>query len=420
MYDDGNGWDRLLRTKLGVAAAVAIAGTWAACSASPSGSAGPGSNGGSGAGGGGAGGSGGSGAAIAVDGSSDAQADPDAACAAKTAKATVISRPIDVIFLVDTSGTMAPVINAVVANIDVNFAAIIGASGLDYRVIVISKHGTAANSGACFKSPLSLTNCSPVPAAPANNPPKFFHYDPGTHLGSSNMYPVTINGYNASDAHGLAPSGWSAWVRDDAFKTIVLMTDGTSEGGSPLKAAAFDAALLALNPPRFGTPGKRDYVAHAFVGLAANNPPTQPWTAADGVINGTCPGLSVSPGFIYQDLSILTGGLRFPLCQYAAFDQIFKVIAQGVIEGAKLDCEFEMPDPPPGETLDPSTLIVKFTPGAGAPVPFQQVATAAACGPQAFYIEQDVIRLCPDACATAQADPQASLDVLSGCKTYVF
>jgi hypothetical protein len=198
------------------------------------------------------------------------------------------------------------------------------------------------------------------------------------------------------------------------------MTDGTSEGGSPMSAAEFDAALLGLSPPRFGTAAKRDYVAHAFVGLSENNPPTQPWTAADGIISGTCSGLSVSPGFIYQDVSILTGGLRFPLCQYGAFDQIFNVIAQGVIEGAKLECEFEMPDPPPGETLDPSTIIMKFTPGSGAPVPFEQVGSAAECKPQSFYIDQNVIRLCPEACTAAQADPQASLDILFGCKSYVF
>jgi hypothetical protein len=390
---------------------------FAACGSDEGGVAGQGANGGGAGKDGSAGG--GTGGGIAID-AGDGGLDPDAACAAKSAQANLVSRPIDIIFLVDTSSTMNPVIDAVVANIDVNFAAIIAASGIDYRVIVVAKHGSPSNYGACFKSPLSLTNCSPVPAAPANNPPKFFHYDPGTHLGSSNTYPATISGYNVPDAYGLAPSGWSEWVRAEAFKTIVVMTDGTSEGGSPLDGAGFDAALLGLSPAKFGTAAKRDYIAHAFVGISENNPPTQPYAASDGVISGTCSSLSVSPGFIYQDLAILTGGLRFPLCQYGAFDQIFNVIAQGVIEGAKIECEFEMPDAPPGETLDPSTIIMKFTPGGGAPYPFNQVANAAACAPNSFYIEQDVIRLCPETCTAAQADPQAALDILFGCKTYVF
>lgn len=388
----------------------------AACSSDGGGVAGPGAIGG----GGGKEGGAGTGGGINVDAGGDGSLNPDAACAAKSATANLVSRPIDVIFLVDTSSTMNPVIDAVVANIDVNFAAIIGASGLDYRVIAVAKHGSPANYGACFKSPLSLTNCNPVPSAPANNPPVFFHYDPGTHLGSSNMYPATIGGYNAPDAYGLAPSGWSEWVRAEAFKTIVVMTDGTSEGGSSLDAAGFDAALLALNPAKFGTAAKRDYVAHAFVGISENNPPTKPYAASDGVVSGTCNGLSVSPGFIYQDLAILTGGLRFPLCQYGSFDEIFKVIAQGVIEGAKLECEFQIPDPPAGETLDKSTIIMKFTPGSGAPLPFEQVANLAACKPNAFYIDGDVIRLCPEACTFAQADAQAKLDILFGCTSYVF
>jgi hypothetical protein len=79
-----------------------------------------------------------------------------------------------------------------------------------------------------------------------------------------------------------------------------------------------------------------------------------------------------------------------------------------------------MPEPPPGETLDPSTIIMKFTPGSGTPAAFEQVGSAAECKPQAFYIEQNVIRLCPEACTAAQADPQASLDILFGCKSYVF
>jgi hypothetical protein len=402
--------------RLLVALPVLGAVAFAACSSDDGGVAGPGATGG----GGGKDGSAGTGGGINVDAGGDGSLNPDAACAAKSAKANLVSRPIDVIFLVDTSSTMAPVIAAVIANIDVNFASIIGQSGLDYRVIAISKHGSPGNYGACFKSPLSLTNCNPVPSAPANNPPTFFHYDPGTHLGSSNAYSATISGYNAPDAHGLAPSGWSEWVRSEAFKTIVVMTDGTSEGGSPLNGAGFDAALLGLNPAKFGTAAKRDYVAHAFVGITENNPPTKPYAATDGVVSGTCNTLSVSPGFIYQDLAILTGGLRFPLCQYGSFDEIFKVIAQGVIEGAQIECEFEMPDPPAGETLDPSTIIMKFTPGSGVPVPFEQVANLAACAPNSFYIEGDVIRLCPEACTTAQADPQAALDILFGCTSYVF
>src|SRR5439155_205372 len=51
-----------------------------------------------------------------------------------------------------------------------------------------------------------------------------------------------------------------------------------------------------------------------------------------------CTDGAVGPGKAYQDLSKMTGGLRFPICQYDSFDAVFKAVAGGVVAGAKVAC----------------------------------------------------------------------------------
>src|SRR5262245_6930140 len=71
-----------------------------------------------------------------LESGSSSQAD---ACAAVTAMAVLVKRPVDVIFVVDTSGSMTEEIDGVEKNISVNFANIIATSGLDYRVIMVGE-----------------------------------------------------------------------------------------------------------------------------------------------------------------------------------------------------------------------------------------------------------------------------------------
>ena len=42
-------------------------------------------------------------------------------------------------------------------------------------------------------------------------------------------------------------------------------------------------------------------------------------------------GGAVNIGLEYQRLSVRTGGLRFPICEYQSFDAVFKNVAEGVV-----------------------------------------------------------------------------------------
>ncbi|XXX74195.1 hypothetical protein WMF30_41780 [Sorangium sp. So ce134] len=357
---------------------------------------------------------------------------PDTACVATVAEATLTKRPVDIVFVIDNSPSMANEIISVQNNINESFAAIIGASGIDYRVIMISAHGTAqVDDSICVGAPLSASSCDPVPEAPGNNPPVFYHYS--HEIRSNDALCVLLGSYNGGlpDQHGVAPSGWSEWVREDSLKVITVITDdhvGCQSTHLPRNiyiddtrqelddvADDFEELLFGLDPVVFGDVNAPNYVFHSIVGLLENTPATDAYGPDGDVVEETC-GTAVAPGTGYQTLSKRTGGLRFPLCQTSSYDVVFQAIAEGVITGAVVECEFAVPDSPPGEVIDLSTVVVQYTPGDGGdPQSFRQVSSAQACAAGSFFIEDDMIKLCPVACQAVQADAAAAIDVLYGC-----
>ncbi|MBK7581762.1 MAG: hypothetical protein IPI67_16330 [Myxococcales bacterium] len=452
------------------------------CSASDNGGGGGavggvGASGGAGGGvGGGVGGAagtggadgGGTGGGINLDGSlNDGKINADAACDLQTYKATVTKAPVDVIFVVDNSCSMAEEMKGIQDNINTNFAQIIASSGIDYRVIMIGEHGsynqpTSYESSICIGPPLGGAPCTSVQqnTAPANNPPVFYHYDHDD-VESTDAWCKMLNWYKEPDRYNLAPGGWSEWLRKEALKTFVLVTDDAmnctwpptstyysscstngakcyTDGSSstystlaPLAAQGFDADILGIDPVQFGTPQNRNYVWHSLTGVVKNSASTTgEYQPTDPIVPyaSKC-STAVNAGTGSQALSILTGGLRYPVCEGLGFDVVFKKIAEGVIKGAKIQCDFPMPAPPAGKELDPKTVQIEYTPSKGGSTEkFTQVADASACKPGAFYIQlgtdggadggvADRLVLCPDACNKVQGDDAANIEILALCKS---
>ncbi len=340
----------------------------------------------------------------------------DAACASVSAKASLTKKPVDIIFVIDNSSSMEEEIQGVQDNINASFADIIRKSGLDYRVIMVTQHGSVGVYRVCIKAPLSGTSCAPVPWGPVFNPPIFYHYS--TLVDSYNSLDALIKTYDGSrgDEYSLAPHGWAAWLRPEAFKVFVELTD---DNARMLSASSFDKNLLAMVPNQFGTAANRNYVWHSIVGVAANTNPKDPWLPSVPVVASKCL-TAENSGSVYQELSILTGGLRFPLCDTTSYDSIFNSIAQGVVSGAKIACDFPLPPPPAGEVINLNTVLVTYTPmGIGTPETFRQVSAMNQCTAGAFYIEKNRIYLCPNTCQQVQQDNQAALSILFDCADIV-
>lgn len=115
-------------------------------------------------------GTGGSG--ISLGGNSSAGTTGSAgACATVTAEAELTTVPVDIIIVLDNSGSMHEEMGAVERNINQNFATILTATGVDYRVILLSRHRrgarttgeTEANTSVCVTQPLSGLSTCPAP-----------------------------------------------------------------------------------------------------------------------------------------------------------------------------------------------------------------------------------------------------------------
>jgi hypothetical protein len=349
------------------------------------------------------------------------------ACAEAQSQATLVKEPVDIIVVLDNSGSMDEELDAVERNINDNFARILTDGDVDYRMILISRHRkearNPANPGAedtsvCIEAPLSG-----LAACPSPNPvfsERFYQYF--TKIESNDSFDVTLDTYAAPFAVGFedradqAPLGWSAWLRPGAKKVFLEMTDDNED--TPV--ATFLAGLTTLAPEHFGTnPAAPNLVFHSIIGVAEKTTPTEPYLPNEPVETDRCPSVTTE-GRVYQELSILTGGLRFPICGFDAYDVVFRRIAEDVVTRVLIACDFAIPPPPAGKDLELDKVAVNYTAGDGSGEErFLQAQTPTDCGPDAFYIEAGRIVLCPEACAIVQADGMARVDVEFTCESTI-
>jgi hypothetical protein len=359
-------------------------------------------------------------------------------CATVSAGAMLVKQPVDIILVLDNSGSMADELAAVEQNINVNFANILNAADVDYRVILVSRHrkdvraaSGESSTSICVEAPLSgLAQC-PSPANPTSVPApvfsaRFFQYN--VKIESHDSFETGIlAGYHSPDTRtNLTTAGWKEWLRARTKKVFLEMTDddeGVAGDSDILTVDAFLTQLAAM-APEFGADAQHpNFVFHSIVGLAEKMDPTAAYQPSEPIQMARCTGNGDSvanAGMTYQDLSRRTGGLRFPICQFSGYDVVFHTIANDVITQSRLACDFPIPPSPAGGTLDLTKVAVRYTKGNGSgSIDFGQAATPADCQSDAFYIQDNRIHLCTDTCSTVQADSGASVDVLFTCKSTI-
>ena len=185
-----------------------------------------------------------------------------------------VTRPVDIVWMIDQSGSMYEEIANVQANIN-RFATSISSSGVDYRVIMMSLRG--GTYGVCVPEPLAGPGCAD----------------------SERLRQLEIN-VQSTDALSLVQyhiDAIEAHMRPGSLRVFVVVTDDNSY----LPATTFDAWARAR-------PGFEDYL---FSGIIAES-----YT--------TCPTIA-SPGTEYVTLAGLTGGSIENLCSSdwgATFDRL--------------------------------------------------------------------------------------------------
>jgi len=356
------------------------------------------------------------------------QVNVDDACVVNTAVAQLVEQPVDIILMLDNSGSMADELQAVEDNLNLNFASILANSGVDYRVILISRHrhdvreeSGESSTSVCVTTPLSaLTDCTAALEPIFSE--RFFQYS--TKLNSTDSFDVMLDTYlppfDDDEQFDHAPNGWSAWLRPGAKKVFLELTDDNED----MPADELLRQLTTMAPEHFGSdPANPAFVFHSIIGIAEKAAAAEAYLPSEPIQTATCTGNDnqvENAGATYQELSRLTGGLRFPLCEFDAYDVVFQTIAQDVVLTSNIACDFAVPAPPQGLTLDLANVAIQYAPGDGGPaVQFGQAQTFSACQPDAFYIANNRLNLCPDACSAIRRDPRANVAVLFTCESQI-
>lgn len=370
--------------------------------------------------------------------------DPDAGCAMGSSQVDVQRRPVDIIWVVDNSSSMAPAIEQVQTGLNA-FAANIAARDLDYRVIMLSLRGRGE-----VTSPTRYRVCIPPPLSgdtACGDGARFFQVE----LDVTSTKPIEqflgtlaqTTGYTEGAADGSPP--WRDLLRDDATKTIVFVTDDNARTCDP--AHSNGANCQASDPPITFTS------LEDFPGPAGN--PFSSTTLGPGLLTGAygtlfegytfnaiygwgsesdpdviCayPDGSSPPaaGHTYTTLVQRTGGVRAKICDGAtAWGPFFDAVASTVAETSRIQCEVAMPAPPEGTVLDPRRVNVQIR-GASGSTTIPYAGSADACDPTLggwHYDDADAptrVILCPSTCEFAReetADTSGGLDVVFGCQS---
>jgi hypothetical protein len=333
--------------------------TWSSSSSS--------GNGGSGA----TGGTGGTGGGVEFDGG--AGGDDAGPCTATEAEARRV--PVDIVLLMDQSGSMA------------------GAKWMGTKTALSTFFNDPASIGigvGIVYFPTSEPyDCDPLHYAALDVP---INALPTNAFALTNSMPFEATGIGTPTWGALKGALMAATAYQDAHPThkviLVLATDG-----QPVGCSTQDIDIIAgLAQSALSYNGVRTFV----IGVEGSIIPNLHKIAAAG---GTTAAYDIT-----QDIS-----------QFSA------KIAE--IRQEVLACDFELPEPPNGQVLEPDVVNFTYTPqGMGAPKLLPRADDLADCNDQpGWYYDNNAnptkIILCPASCATVQADTEAKVSVEFGCNS---
>ena len=295
-------------------------------------------------------------------------------------------RTQDIIFAVDTSGSMIQEAGFVQQQMN-SFSIQIEAANVDARIVLLAEYPFLISPGICIDPPLGSGGCPDQDS----NPPKFLHV-PDSDIASSNALSRLIELY----------PGYGPLLRPDSLTHVVVVSDDNSA----LPAADFTSQFGALADQL------DNFVFHAIVSTLD----------PDGPACGSCCALGASQGTVYQELVSQTGGVEGNLCDQE-FQPVFAAVAQQVIGGAALACSYTIPEPEQGQVFDRDAVNVEFEDSSGNPFPVGRVDSEAECAGVShgwYYDNPDDpnrIIVCPQTCDTIRDFEEGKVAIKFGCET---
>ena len=314
-----------------------------------------------------------------------------------TATAAAIKPPIDIIVIVDQSGSMSEELASIKSNIN-TLSTLLDKTGVDYHLVMIGEVGTSTYQ-ICVPPPLGGPNC-------ASNGKTFRAVN--QHIESNDALDLILKTLDAAPGD---PKSWRDFLRPEALKVFIPVTDDDARQSvspyGPINPAQWDADLLGKGGTLFGTDAARLYRFYPIIGAAAF--PSE----------AVCGSSVVNNGSVYVQLTKMSGGKWFPICSNS-FAPVFTEI--GTTLSAQVACELAVPTPEGGGELDPDKVNVKFTTSDGKTTTDVLQDSSGNCADvDGWQYSEDgtKILLCGADCDAARNDPGSKINVEFGCQTKV-
>lgn len=303
-----------------------------------------------------------------------------AECAATRVDAETTVRPVDIIFAIDNSGSMDEEARLVQENMNL-FSSAIAASGIDYRVVLVTAAGFVSIPPPLGGSPNLLVD------------------------------PQDVQSHNVMDVLLDTFSTYAAFLRPTALTHFVVVTDDESD----MAAVPFISAMEALLGHAFTYHAiASENASHAMCIPIIGCLPDQPGCTGPY-------GDAADIGRIHWEAAALTGGTQNSICE-ADWSGVFASLTSAVAVPTPLPCVYLVPEPPAGMSFDRTRVNVLYTPGSGAvPAYLPSVTDCSGSGVGWYYddpVSPTQILLCPTTCATVSADSTGRIDIALGCQTF--
>jgi len=321
-------------------------------------------------------------------------------CGAVVEKAEMIRTPVDIIFGIDTSGSMMEEVLMVQDNLN-TFSQQIMDANIDVHVIVLSALKTGAPvfpnvDGPCVAPPLGAGNC------PDDSlPPTYVHID--ALVTSFDVLDVYINQYPQYKPH----------LRENSLKTFVTISDDNATN----ETHPIGSAIPEMKPVHHNA----DLFIDAVAQLEPDSPMWSNWRYS-GIYSFTLCDASLTGaiGEIHADLVERTQGVAGDLC-LQDFQPVFNELAKELVSGSKLACDWAIPTPPEDELMDIEKTSVQFTLDGTRESPLPRILDGANCADHdAWYYDNPEnptrIFACPVTCERVQSADQAEVGILFGCE----
>jgi len=324
---------------------------------------------------------------------------PDCARTEVTAVDTTITRPADILFVIDTSPSMLEEIGFVQQNLNA-FTEGLVLDGVDARVIMIGETIPAdvpvdmrhTVAGICLDPPLGSGSCPDDTLLPT-----YLHVDYAVHSADS------------LDILMVTKPDWIGQIRPEAHKAIVVISD--DDGVYPRDIVFQEPDLL----------DDIDYMSEKFVeDFAASDPDLlSPWTL-NGVFGFSVCEYSDDVGDLYARIVEMTNGVAGDLCEQD-FEPVFDKLGTHIVEEAvTLSCEWELPDPVEGQTFSTELVLVTRLSGGSATQELVQVPSEAGCAAGGWHFDDPAnptrILACEETCDAIQDDAEGSIEVSFACE----